>query len=131
MCGLKKHKTADGLALREMFGAYRSSSRQRGLEFDLTIDQFTALSQMDCSYCGAAPSQRYRKGRYLGDRVNIPVLYNGVDRVDNTKGYVPDNCATACFVCNRMKFKATTEDFIAHCAKVVAHSKSLCAKLKP
>lgn len=32
---------------------------------------------------------------------------NGIDRIDNTKGYVPDNCRTSCKICNKAKSEMT------------------------
>jgi 2-iminoacetate synthase ThiH len=33
----------------------------------------------------------------------FPIIYNGIDRVDNDKGYLLNNCVGACKFCNFAK----------------------------
>lgn len=42
----------------------------------------------------------------------------GVDRIDNTKGYIKGNCVTCCKWCNMMKKNLSVEDFIKHITKI-------------
>lgn len=37
--------------------------------------------------------------------------YNGIDRVDNNKGYEIENVVTCCTDCNKKKLKKTQEEF--------------------
>jgi len=45
-------------------------------------------------------------------------VYNGIDRIDNTKGYTPENCVPCCFEVNAMKRDFSEQRFIELCAKV-------------
>lgn len=38
-------------------------------------------------------------------------MYNGLDRLDNTKGYTKDNVAPCCTVCNSAKGTLTVTEF--------------------
>lgn len=38
-------------------------------------------------------------------------VYNGIDRVDNSVGYVLSNCVPCCSTCNRMKGTMSSEEF--------------------
>ena len=38
--------------------------------------------------------------------------YNGIDRVDNTKGYQVNNCVASCFICNKAKGVMTQSEFL-------------------
>lgn len=72
-----------------LFKAYgyrvkHGSAKTRGLTFELSFEQFSALVNSNCFYCGRAPR-------------------NGVDRVDNAKGYLPNNCVPSCHSCNVRK----------------------------
>jgi 5-methylcytosine-specific restriction endonuclease McrA len=67
--------------------AFVAKSEKREKENTLSKDDFLALSQRACFYCN------------YYDENEI----NGIDRIDNAKGYSKDNCVTACKVCNRMK----------------------------
>ena len=44
--------------------------------------------ESDCYYCGAAPARVYRPTRYTTSYIT-----NGVDRVENGLGYLPENCS--------------------------------------
>ena len=37
--------------------------------------------------------------------------YNGVDRVENTNGYLTGNCVSCCHICNRAKGEMTVNEF--------------------
>src|SRR5579859_3794845 len=73
---------------------YKFGARSRKLVWALMEEQFDALTSSDCRYCGASPAQRvkskYRKGDFI---------YNGIDRVDNSRGYEPDNVVPCCKIC--------------------------------
>ena len=55
--------------------------------------------------CGVKPSQT---DNYLKKH---DFYYNGIDRIDNTKGYLSDNCVSCCSHCNTAKMQMTYEDF--------------------
>jgi hypothetical protein len=38
--------------------------------------------------------------------------YNGIDRVDSSKGYYIDNCVPCCGICNTCKMDLTLDEFI-------------------
>lgn len=95
---------------------YQSRARERGHEFSIDRETFQQLVTSACSYCGRAPAHRNLKGR-------TPAEVNGVDRVDNTLGYVPGNVVTACKTCNHMKKDMTEAEFKAACMAVVFYGK--------
>lgn len=73
-------------------------ARQRGLEWTLTPIEAYRLITDDCLYHGGASGW--------------PNTRNGIDRVDNTKGYHIDNCVTCCTYCNSAKMGRSLEEFI-------------------
>lgn len=83
-------------ASNKVYHQYHSSANQRGHEFTITADDFRAMSALPCHYCGALPVNTYSTpaGTFT---------YNGLDRVDNTRGYVPDNLVPCCTKCNLAK----------------------------
>lgn len=85
-------------SVKGKFSTYRESARKRGHEFSLSITLFEKLISRACHYCRG-------KG-------------GGVDRVNNTLGYVPQNCLPCCEVCNRMKRDQTFQEFIAKCKAI-------------
>lgn len=85
---------------------YQKRAAFKGLEFTLTEDQFIDLVKGDCFYCGVSSSTEIRR---VAKR-NINMLT--VDRVDSSKGYIMENCVTACMQCNTMKLNYSTEQFL-------------------
>lgn len=105
-----------------MFRHYARRARQRAIDWQLTREQFAHLTSLDCAYCGAGPSTRFypRFNRTLGtsERIESVERVNGVDRIDSAKGYTLQNCAPACWDCNRMKASLDRDEFIAHARKI-------------
>lgn len=91
---------------------YVRGAKVRGLAFELDEDEFRELVKADCFYCGAVPILRWVNSN--------EILCNGIDRVDNTKGYVKGNVVTACGDCNKMKGSFDKEAFIERCKAVAA-----------
>lgn len=91
----------------------------------LDFDTFYNLSQQDCYYCGIGPSNSYKISRdrrisqYQMD--NGIFIYNGLDRVDSSKGHTPDNVVPCCWDCNRMKGTLSLSDFISHIEMIAQH----------
>lgn len=48
--------------------------------------------------------------------------YNGLDRIDSSKGHTLDNVVTCCATCNYMKRSMTHDEFIDHIDKVYNHT---------
>lgn len=86
---------------------YKRGAFKRNLTWELKEEEFDKLTSNPCHYCGCSP-QTVRKSQYnKGDFV-----YNGIDRVDNTKGYLPDNVVSCCTICNRAKDIMTQGEFL-------------------
>lgn len=89
----------------------------------ITFDDFLILSQQLCYYCGTPPSNRVNKvakGRRNYD--DYWFTYNGLDRVDNTKGHTLENCVPCCFMCNAAKSSKTKQQFLNWIEKVYKYS---------
>jgi hypothetical protein len=93
---------------------YLRGAMERGLTFDLAIEEFQTLVAGDCYYCGQPPTQTYiPHGTKKFGRPREPLVYNGIDRVDNNLGYIPGNVVSCCKECNFAKRKMSHDDFIA------------------
>jgi len=86
---------------RELYRKYKKQAAIRGYLFDLSFDFFCQQVGKNCYYCGTLPStERTVYKRKSGDR---KIMYNGIDRVDNSKGYLENNCVPCCKICNTSK----------------------------
>lgn len=114
-CGCLKNEMTGALnridfgvaSMRSLISAYKISARKRGVKYELTEEQFKEITQKDCYYCGVKPSNVFGHG----SSNNGKYIYNGIDRVDNNKGYTMDNVVPCCKVCNFRKKTATLHEF--------------------
>ena len=90
------------------------------LFFNDSMQQQKTFLNQNCDYCGSEPSSIYQiKNSKTGEiRAGVPLIYNGIDRVDNKIGYVYDNCITCCKTCNNMKHTHDSDFFLNHIKKI-------------
>lgn len=98
--------------------SYKKGAKDRKLSFNLNKDEFYALTQGNCHYCGAAPAQ-VRKPRVKNKLASF--IYNGIDRVDSALGYSVENCVTCCGRCNKMKLDLPLSVFVGHLLRIIQH----------
>ena len=111
-------KLPEGVAaFNEVYSMYKRSAKLRNYEFEITKEDFKIFTSQNCHYCDSPPSNRI-----LRRRQEDGYTYNGLDRVDNNKGYVINNVVPCCVVCNEMKMSMTSEEFITHLQKMLAYS---------
>lgn len=101
-------------ALNSVFKSYKEGASKRNLEFNLSLEQFRNLVIGDCFYCGSAPMNERKLQHYS----NQTFRYNGIDRLDNDKGYVFSNVVSCCRICNKAKLNLTVKEFIVHIEKI-------------
>lgn len=87
-----------------VFKSYRDNGD--GRPFSITQEHFRTLIAGDCFYCGRKPFNIYKSLHGTGD-----LIYNGIDRVDSSRGYETDNVVTCCKTCNRAKMAMSISEF--------------------
>jgi len=90
---------------------------------DCDFDTFLYLSQLPCVYCGGQPSnsssiKSNTKSVSTYQQQNGTFIYNGLDRIDSTKGHTRDNIVPCCRICNWMKSNLTLDEFLAHIDRI-------------
>jgi len=90
---------------RSIYSSYKLNAKSRGFDFNIDFDYAVSILKSDCHYCGIEPSNTYMKSYYNA-------TYNGIDRVNNTKGYEIDNIVSCCKMCNIAKNNNTEEYFL-------------------
>ena len=84
---------------RQLWNKYRHGAKDRKIDFFISEKAFSNIVHQDCHYCGASPSQRL----LLNRKSDNELVYNGVDRKENSIGYADDNCVPCCWICNQAK----------------------------
>jgi hypothetical protein len=96
---LRNYNHENNQNIQGYFKAYVSSATKRGYEMNIDFETFSELVVAPCYYCGH----------------HIHQETNGIDRVDNSKGYSKENCVTACWKCNKIKYIYNLEFLVDKC----------------
>lgn len=106
--------------IRSILSNYQRGAKQRGLEFDLSFKKFKKLIQGNCVYCMSEPRTYFKK-----EGARYGVYYNGIDRVDNSRGYVKGNVVSCCKFCNYAKKKFSADEFRSWLRRVAHNLREL------
>lgn len=124
-CKAKQYRLPSGESMKRVeFSVTRDNAKLRGLEFNLTLEQFDSIVTRPCNYCGIEYSKEvgdYRFGSKNQWKPHGTYKCCGIDRVDNDRGYVLDNCVPCCKICNYAKKGLTESQFKNHIAKIYHH----------
>ena len=93
-------------SMRSRINSYKIKAKIRNLEWKITEEQFEEITQRDCFYCGTKPNNIANIKKCNGS-----FTYNGLDRVDNAKGYTIDNVVSCCKTYNYAKNNHTIQEF--------------------
>lgn len=89
----------------KVFYLLRTGALARGYSCAITLEDVARLMVLPCHYCGI-------DGGNLDARRFRSFKYNGIDRVDNKRGYEQDNIVPCCWNCNRAKGSMTYHGFV-------------------
>lgn len=120
--GNKKY-TPEMASYRAKAANYISQAKKRKIECTLSYDDIIPIFKSNCYYCNTPPSNIYNvRKRNRVNKKNIHqhaannsegynVLYSGIDRIDNSKGYILGNVVPCCYQCNTAKLNYTLDNF--------------------
>lgn len=97
---------------------YKRCAKEKGLEYSLGLDDFILLTAANCFYCGTLPTPYFYDGKAHGAFIG-----NGIDRVDNTRGYTKENVVPCCTQCNWAKNVQSKEEFYAWALRFYNYNK--------
>lgn len=86
--------------LNGQYHNYKKRAKKGNLEFCLTEEDCAPFYKTNCYYCND----------------NLKGL--GIDRLNNSKGYIKDNIVPCCSTCNFMKHILNKDEFINHILKI-------------
>lgn len=111
------NKKEEGESSRNrVYSVYKYNAKKDKKEFSLSNDEVNDIISQDCYYCNKPPSQ-VMKNRYS----NGDTIYTGIDRIDNTKGYVQGNVRPCCDICNYAKGELTEKEFFIKMKMIFEH----------
>lgn len=122
-CGCGKdefgHTGKQRRSMKSRFNSYKQGAKKRNLNFNIPYSFFVKLVQGNCFYCGADPKPWgciENAASLQKDSPNVKpedyvIRFNGVDRINPSKGYSEENCVTCCVYCNRAKSDLSVSEF--------------------
>lgn len=90
----------------------KNGAKVRKYEFTLSTEEVKSLNNKNCYYCNESPTKETKgisNGKYV---------YNGIDRIDNSKGYIISNCVPCCLKCNIAKATMSKKEFLTLAEKI-------------
>lgn len=109
--------------LENRLRTYKQRASRDSIDWQLTDDEFFAIIQQACHYCGQAPDNiinAYRTTRHKNVQSKVAqashqdgaISVNGIDRINSNAGYVKNNCVPCCQYCNYAKRERPHKEFI-------------------
>lgn len=115
-CGCLLRKPSGQANRNRVLRDYKRNSKKRGSAWGISDKQFDELITSDCHYCGVHPSNICNLLESNG-----VFIFNGIDRIDNQRGYATDNVVPCCKACNWAKGKMAYEDFMKYLERVARY----------
>lgn len=122
--GLRIRKNVGQASFNRIIRQYKRDAIRRGHTFSLSDSDVEHITKQNCFYCGTSPNQIISRfqSKYPA---NGEYRYNGIDRVDNTRGYELSNVVPCCKKCNQAKMNLPLDDFKNLIKSIFAHWASL------
>lgn len=120
----------DKAGWRSLQTQYKAAAKKRNLCWELSFEDVVRIAGRSCSYCGEPPRKRdstlnarLKEGSpNARNRRDYVIFANGLDRVDNNRGYTLDNVVACCRTCNWMKADRSKEEFLSIVSKIHARA---------
>jgi hypothetical protein len=106
--------------IKSFMSQYSRGAKLRDYPFELSIKEFSKIVVENCYYCGARPVEK----RALNKSYKLKIKVNGIDRVDNSKGYISGNCVACCEDCNFFKSSMSADKFLRLINRIYEHRKT-------
>jgi hypothetical protein len=97
------------------YSNYKRNANMKNLDFSINYDEYCNIVTKECYYCGIIQERGF----------------NGIDRKDQTKGYILDNCSSCCKMCNYMKGSTSDEVFIKRVEHILTFQGKIDENLYP
>jgi len=104
---MRKRLPGDEGAFRQLVNVQKYRAKKYGREFSLTNEQLRKLYKSPCHYCGIEPKQIFQS-----QSGGESFIYNGLDRLENSKGYTLENVVPCCKPCNLVKYTNPVDNLI-------------------
>jgi len=120
-CLRTKFNEPGKVGFNQVYRIYKRNAKLRNLDFKLSKDDVKILTKENCYYCNSEPTNKSSTRNLAADQENQIrglYIYNGIDRLDNNRGYEPYNVVSCCRKCNQAKMDMEFTEFLNHIQKI-------------
>lgn len=118
-CGMGRKVLDNNMGpINQILLSYKNNAKARNLVWELSDEIVFIMIKSPCFYCGIINGNTRWDNRYKNKR---KLLYNGIDRIDNNKGYTVENSVPCCGSCNLFKREKTVEQFITKVKNIYSY----------
>lgn len=114
-CGRIGSRTPDA-AFNTIIRSYKTNAKSVNRIWELSKEEVRSLLTKNCTLCGLPPNT-IRKTKYTEFK------YNGIDRINNLKGYTKDNVQTLCIQCNNAKYTLNITKFNNYIQRLIEYTR--------
>lgn len=118
-CGCFNDQRGLKSGLNSVYKLYQKRAEKLKLEFSISFEIFENLCKGKCFYCNREPSNEVK--RTTKTKGTRSFVYNGIDRVENVKGYTEKNVVSCCKMCNLMKKDMSTDEWFKQMKKILQY----------
>ena len=94
---------------------YKRNADIKNLDFIISYDDYINIVAQNCYYCSIVQERGF----------------NGIDRKDQTKGYILENCVSCCKMCNYLKGSTSDDVFIKRVQHILTFQQKIIGNLYP
>jgi len=94
---------------------YKRNADIKNLTFTISYGDYVNIVEQNCYYCGIVQERGF----------------NGIDRKDQTKGYILENCVSCCKMCNYLKGSTSDDVFIKRVEHILTFQNKIIGNLYP
>jgi hypothetical protein len=116
-CGCRSESRVFETGINRVFSSYKRKASLSGKEFTITREEFGSLITGNCQYCGTEPGNELKRLKSK----KLQIKYNGIDRFDTSKGYIPGNCVSCCYYCNHAKADLSFDQWVNHLKRICSY----------
>jgi hypothetical protein len=109
---------------KRLVSSWGFHAKRHNRDWSLTAVDLMGLIFLPCHYCGNSGGNCMRFDGRMVD-------YNGLDRVDNSRGYTIDNVVACCGTCNMAKRAMSYRGFLDWIERVYMFSVRSCSDAHP
>lgn len=119
---LRQQLPDDRASINQIIINYQRNAVLRNLIWVLTFTQIRKIVTSNCFYCGRPPRNLQTTKLKSGGVKRF--FYNGIDRIQNDKGYFMANVVPCCIICNHAKSNLAYAEFMAWIKDMIEYRKN-------